>query len=225
MTQERPQAGYRKLFRQQLMAEKPASVLDVGAGGGEMVRWLWSEGIDAAGLETDEALAAPDDGIHVGAAEAIPFADNAFDFVISEFSLHHFEGAAAVLREAVRVARRGVMILDMWYDTSRADQRTAKALDEWFKRQDRCAGMVHADSFSTKQLHALMLDVALRYRVQTMLTPVPLAAEQWQPEAETYLVRHASCCAPEASLQALKQQIAADGITDDGALILTVWLD
>ncbi|NVJ99394.1 MAG: class I SAM-dependent methyltransferase [Alphaproteobacteria bacterium] len=221
----RPQAGYRKLFRQQLLAEKPSSVLDVGAGGGEMVRWLWSEAIEAVGLEADPGLAAPESGIQCGRAELMPFEDNAFDFVVSEFSLHHFDNAAAVLREAMRVARRGVMILDMWYDTSRPDQCAAKALDEWFKHQDRCTGMVHANSYTADQLHTLMADMDVRYRLQTMLTPVPLADEGWQPEAEIYLERHAACCASDASLQALKQKIAADGITDDGALVLTVGLD
>jgi len=46
---------------------------------------------------------------------AIPFSDDAFDYVIQSLTLHHFddEGAVSILREMNRVARRGLFVIDL----------------------------------------------------------------------------------------------------------------
>lgn len=229
VSDERPQAGYRDLFRHQLVAQEPASVLDVGAGQGGLVGWLTGQGVDAAGVENDgECLRAGQSrglAMHQGDADQLPFGDGSFDWVVSEFSLHHFPSAAGALEEALRVARQGVLILDQWFDLTLAHQRAARSFDSWCKERDRCSGMVHADSFDADAIHQIVGNVApsLRYRLQTILTPVALPTEKVDGIIETYLAGHGDCCRPAETLAVLREQIAADGISDDGALLLTVW--
>jgi len=90
-------------------------VLDVGCGGGALVRRLAAAGADAIGLEVSAeqlrpAVAADRDGAAtyvVGRAEALPFADASLDVVLFMKSLHHVPGAlmARALAEGRRVLR------------------------------------------------------------------------------------------------------------------------
>lgn len=97
------------------------SVLDVGAGTGRGLEILSSElpntklvGLEpVAGLrEVGYAKGLSHDLLMEGNGEALPFSDDAFDFVIETGMLHHVEDPAKVVSEMVRVARLGVMISD-----------------------------------------------------------------------------------------------------------------
>ena len=81
-------------------------VVDVGCGGGRNLRYLLADGYDCAGIDADpraiaavrreaEALGRPDvlDGFVVGAADALPWPDAAFDAVICSAVLHFAEDA------------------------------------------------------------------------------------------------------------------------------------
>jgi ubiquinone/menaquinone biosynthesis C-methylase UbiE len=106
------------------------SILDVGAGSGELLRvtaqWARESGRTASlvGLELNqrsaqailaESLEFPEISAVQSNGLVLPFPDAAFDFVISSLTLHHFdnEGAAGVLREMGRVARRGIFVIDL----------------------------------------------------------------------------------------------------------------
>jgi ubiquinone/menaquinone biosynthesis C-methylase UbiE len=106
------------------------SILDVGAGSGELLRvtaqWARESGRTASlvGLELNqrsaqailaESLGFPEISAVQSNGLVLPFPDAAFDFVISSLTLHHFdnEGAAGVLREMGRVARRGIFVIDL----------------------------------------------------------------------------------------------------------------
>jgi ubiquinone/menaquinone biosynthesis C-methylase UbiE len=106
------------------------SMLDVGAGTGELLResarWARARGIKArlVGLELNGRAA---EGIveesrefeEVGSVRAdalrMPFADGAFDYVMCSLFTHHFrdESVVALLREMSRVARRRVYVIDL----------------------------------------------------------------------------------------------------------------
>lgn len=105
------------------------SVLDVGAGSGELLRVAaeWSRETNRnarlVGLELNERSAKsileesrqfPEvDSVRADGLR-LPFADDSFDYAIQSLTLHHFdnEGAVKLLREMARVAR-GVFVIDL----------------------------------------------------------------------------------------------------------------
>lgn len=109
---------------------KSFSVLDVGAGSGELLRVAskWArEGRRMGffvGLELnarsaksilEESRDFPEISSIRGDGFKLPFSDDAFDYVIQSLTLHHFddEQAVRILREMQRVSRRGMFVIDL----------------------------------------------------------------------------------------------------------------
>ena len=106
------------------------SVLDVGAGSGELLRvtatWArqnWAP-LSAVGLELNERSAESineesrrfDEISSVrGDALELPFPDSTFDYVMCSLFTHHFVDGQVVqiLREMSRVARRRIFVIDL----------------------------------------------------------------------------------------------------------------
>ena len=106
------------------------SLLDVGAGSGELLRvtagWAEATGRRAhlTGLELNErsarAILEESKGFSSinavrGDALRLPFADNQFDFAMCSLFTHHLrdEGVVAVLSEMARVAARRLFVIDL----------------------------------------------------------------------------------------------------------------
>lgn len=92
-------------------------MLDVGCGGGALVRALVARGTRAVGLETSEqqlgqARATGAGHFVVGRAEALPLEDGSVDAVLFMRSLHHVPEPAitAALADAKRVLRPGGVV-------------------------------------------------------------------------------------------------------------------
>ena len=109
---------------------KQFSVLDVGAGSGELLRvtatWARETGrnAQAVGLELNERSASsileesrdfPEIGSVRGNALQLPFAEAQFDYVICSLFTHHFveDQVVQILREMGRVARRRIFVIDL----------------------------------------------------------------------------------------------------------------
>ena len=106
------------------------SVLDVGAGSGELLRSIANfaarsrrkaqlTGIDlneisVAAMRT-ESCDFPGITPVRGDAMLLPFEDDSFDYAISSLFFHHLtdDGIVAVLKEMRRVARRGIYVIDL----------------------------------------------------------------------------------------------------------------
>ena len=99
-------------------ALRPRHALDLGAGGGHVTYRLaphagavtacdLSEEMVAAVMAQAEAKGFANVRGQVARAEALPFADDSFDFLACRFSAHHWQDFEAGLREARRVLAPG----------------------------------------------------------------------------------------------------------------------
>lgn len=94
------------------------TALDVATGGGHVARRLRE-----AGLEVVSADPAP--GMQPDVlcrAEDLPFADDAFDLVVTRIAPHHFEDIAAAVAELTRVSRDLVVVEDTLYVSEQVEE-------------------------------------------------------------------------------------------------------
>jgi SAM-dependent methyltransferase len=128
--------GDTRALRRSLLAEieraglDDFSVLDVGAGSGELLRvaadWALETGRRAmlVGVElnarsanaiAEESREFPSISSVRGDALHLPFRDDCFDYAICSLFTHHFkdEGVVAILNELSRVARRRIFVIDL----------------------------------------------------------------------------------------------------------------
>jgi SAM-dependent methyltransferase len=106
------------------------SVLDVGAGSGELLSVVadWARRTDRkaqlTGLELNtrsvqeiavRAATFPEIAAIRGDAFRLPFLDNQFDYALCSLFTHHFKNAdvVGILRELKRVSTRGVFVIDL----------------------------------------------------------------------------------------------------------------
>ncbi|MDF1749574.1 MAG: class I SAM-dependent methyltransferase, partial [Alphaproteobacteria bacterium] len=95
-----------------------STVLDVGSGNGEMAWKLGNIGAFKSIVGVDVVLQ-PDPRISVSRFDGVslPFADKEFDVVTLIDVLHHCEAQAALVADALRVARSHVVIKDHYWIT------------------------------------------------------------------------------------------------------------
>lgn len=106
------------------------TVLDVATGAADLpiaiVEWARKRGhgISVTGIDINNraieiareyAVAYPEIKLQVADALQLPFPDQSFDFVLCSKTLHHMKEpeAVAALREMLRVARRGYIVMDL----------------------------------------------------------------------------------------------------------------
>ncbi len=137
------------------------TVLDVACGGGLVVcafapRVKHAVGIDMTPAMLDRARQlAADKGItnvswERGDVDRLPYADGAFDIVVTRFSMHHFLDPLGVLREMVRVCAAGgrVVVVDMY--ASNDPQKAA----EW-NRAEKLRDPSHVRCLTLPELQGL----------------------------------------------------------------------
>lgn len=227
----RPHKVYRDAFYAKLMACKPQSVADFGCGSGLLLKRLSADGVDSQGIEPDKELVLEAEKANLvvceAAAEEAPFADRSFDWVVSEFTVHHFADVQAVCAHAARIARKGVAFLDQWYDPSIPSQHVAAKFDRFCKKVDRASGMIHNDSLSTNDLlttiQATMPNA--RIELQTMFAPIRISIEELQSVGESLLRKTDLRSHFKEELDAILDEARVDGMTDDGASMIFAFVE
>ena len=137
------------------------TVLDVACGGGIIVCAFapvvkHATGIDMTPAMLDRARQhAAEKGVanvswDQGDVGSLPYADGAFDIVVTRFSMHHFLDPIGVLREMVRVCAPGgrVVVVDMY-----ASDDPAKAV-EW-NRLEKLRDPSHVRCLTLPELKGL----------------------------------------------------------------------
>ena len=87
------------------------TALDVATGGGHVARRLREAGLEV--VSSDPAPGMQPDVLC--RAEDLPFADGAFDLVVTRIAPHHFEDVAAAVAEMARVSNDLVIVEDTLY--------------------------------------------------------------------------------------------------------------
>jgi len=92
------------------------TVLDLGSGDGLLLSLLAQKGVTGKGLDLSEEgvakarLKGLDTVVYDFGSQKLPFADSSFDTVVMLDILEHLYDPESVLKEAVRVARRAVVV-------------------------------------------------------------------------------------------------------------------
>lgn len=156
----------------------PLTILDLGTGAGDIptaVRaWGKAEGreVRTFGLERlrpAAALARRDElPVVLGCASALPFAPASVDVVTISQVIHHFERESVfrILREAARVARRGVVIADLLRSRTAATLFQVGARLLAFDEHTRLDGVTSvARGYAPDELRELTRAAGLRMEV------------------------------------------------------------
>jgi SAM-dependent methyltransferase len=140
-----------------LLAELPdvRTVLEVGCGTGRFCTWLKAQGYDPLGLDRSSSMLfeASMKGLKGclirGEAHRLPFAEGAVDVVVFITTLEFLEDPEKALREAARVARRGLilLVLNRW---------SLMALWDWSRVLVRKPRRASARRLSVRQIEALV---------------------------------------------------------------------
>ncbi len=149
-------------------AEGSRTALDVATGGGHVARRLRE-----AGLQVVSSDPAP--GMHpdvICRAEDLPFADGAFDLVVSRIAPHHFDDIAAAVAEMARVSNDLVVIEDTLY------------VSEHVEAAEKLHDPTHVRSYTEEEWRSLLEDAGLAVeRVESFEKRRSL--EDWFSRSET----------------------------------------
>ncbi len=225
---------YQQAFRSEIAAQRPESLCDVGCGAGGLVAHVRALGIAAAGIDPEPAKVAEGRkaglDLRPGKAESLPFPDASFDLVTFENSLHHVTEIGRALAEAARVARRAIVIVDPWFDLSIPSQAVGDRFERWLKRIDRMTGMVHWDPIPAGEIVGALnggpaRSLAVRHLLQlTQLAPATFEqlATRTFPHADPALLAACQVERMDDELSAIRAEVARIGITEAGALLMTI---
>ena len=96
-------------------------------------------------------------------AEHLPFADGAFDFVVSRIAPHHFDDIAAAVAEMARVSNDLVVIEDTLY------------VSEHVEAAEKLHDPTHVRSYTEDEWRSLLEAAGLRGRAGRVVREAPLA--------------------------------------------------
>ena len=155
---------------------KPASALEIGCGTAHFTRWLAEERLEAFGLDRSPGMLAEARRLAPGLplvradAQRLPVGDRCFDLVFFVTTLEFLTSPFDAMQEAVRIARKGVIVvaLNRWSIGALSRRWGPKARGELLR---------HAQDFSLPRLRAMLCSVAKQrlrqVRWASAVLPVP----------------------------------------------------
>lgn len=212
-----------------LAERRPAHALDLGCGGGHVSYRAAEHAGEVTACDLSDAMlaavarSAGERGIRniltrQARAEALPFADDSFDAVLTRFSAHHWSDVAAGLREARRVLRNGGLLVAMDAVSPGAPLldthlQAVEALRDPSHVRDYSAaewlGMLAAAGFAVGQVRTDRLRMDFASWTERMRTP----------DAAKAAIRYLQDALPETARRAL-------GVEADGSFLLdTIWIE
>lgn len=135
------------------------SILEVGSGTGHFAGSMAASGFDVVGLERAPAMVKearrsfPSITFVLGDAHRLPFRTGAVDAVVFITTLEFLDSAATALREAVRVARRGIVAVVL-------NRSSAGGFSRRFGSQSRRALLGQARDYSLSRLRREVREAA-----------------------------------------------------------------
>jgi SAM-dependent methyltransferase len=126
-------------------AQGSRTALDVATGGGHVARRLREAGLQVVSADPAPGMQAD----VICRAEHLPFADGAFDFVVSRIAPHHFEDIGTAVAEMARVSNDLVVIEDTLYVSDQVEEA------------EKLRDPTHVRSYSEPEWRALLEDAGL----------------------------------------------------------------
>jgi ubiquinone/menaquinone biosynthesis C-methylase UbiE len=149
-------------------AEGSRTALDVATGGGHVARRLREAGLQVVSADPAPGMQ-PD---VICRAEDLPFAEGAFDLVVSRIAPHHFEDIVAAVAEMARVSNDLVVIEDTLY------------VSEHVEAAEKLHDPTHVRSYSEEEWRALLEDAELEVE-QVESFEKRRSLEDWFARSET----------------------------------------
>lgn len=213
----------RDLFLDRVLGLAPATLLDIGAGKGELVSTCRAAGVDARGIEpSDAVLEADSEYVVRGDAGDLPHADGSVEWVTFRHVPHHLTDPTGAFAEAWRIASVGLILGDPTYpDSDRG--RAGRRADRWLKRMDRLRGVFHADVLSAEAMLAHLPEEPARYETEFLGKPglwTPESLEQERADCSRGLEVPAG---EEAQWRDLMTAAAAGEVSENGTQLVIAW--
>jgi SAM-dependent methyltransferase len=202
-----------------------ATVLDLGCGAGHVsfavaphARSVTAYDLSPQMLATVAAAARErglgNIGTQEGAAEALPFDDAAFDWVVSRFSAHHWQDVQRALGEVRRVLKPGGRVL--FVDVAGVDH---PLLDTHLQAVELLRDGSHVRNYRAGDWLALFADSGFTARIRARWR-LPMAFDQWvarmrTPEVRVAAIRSLWTAAPDE----VREYFAVE---EDGSFMLDV---
>jgi ubiquinone/menaquinone biosynthesis C-methylase UbiE len=145
----------RKALVEWIIANQPKRILDVGCGTGKQLSLL-PENVDAVGIDISDAMLEQAELQARGKckradATNIPFEDNEFDLVISQFALHEKDNETiqAELEEICRVLKPGGVFSVTDFDKPMQNSILSKILGWGIRQLENHAGDKHYENYQS----------------------------------------------------------------------------
>jgi ubiquinone/menaquinone biosynthesis C-methylase UbiE len=149
-------------------AEGSRTALDVATGGGHVARRLREAGLQVVSADPAPGMQ-PD---VICRAEHLPFAEGAFDLVVSRIAPHHFDDIAAAMAEMARVSNDLVIVEDTLY------------VSEEVEAAEKLHDPTHVRSYAEEEWRSLLEAAGLEIE-QVESFEKRRSLEQWFDRSET----------------------------------------